>query len=92
MFIFSGQDKKNSLDLRLANREAHVAWLKTLGDKVKLAGPKLDDANEMVGSVLILDYETLAEVEAVLAQDPYAQVGLFENTELTSIKIVINRF
>ena len=92
MFIFSALDKENSLDIRLANRGAHVEWLKGLGTKVKLAGPKLDKNNQMIGSVLIIDCETLEEAAAVLAQDPYAKSGLFATTELSAIKIVFNEF
>ena len=90
MFIFSALDRKDGLVIRLANRDAHVAWLKSLGDKIKLAGPKLDESDQMIGSVLMLDYATLEEARAVLAEDPYAKAGLFASTELSAIKIVFN--
>ncbi len=89
MFIFRGYDKENGLNIRLENRDAHVAWLKQLGDVLKLAGPTLDDEGQMNGSVLLLDCATRAEAEALLAADPYAKAGLFAQTNLSPYKVVI---
>lgn len=81
MFVaFIGKDKAGALDIRKANRDAHVAYLKST--KVAQAGPFLDANGEMCGSLVILDVETIAEAETWAAADPYAKAGLFESTEL----------
>lgn len=92
MFIFRAWDKEGALDIRMSNRDAHVAWLKSLGDKLKLAGPSLDDAGQMNGSMLVLDYDNQAELEAELANDPYAKAGLFVKTQISPFKAVIVNF
>ena len=36
----------------------------------------------MVGSLLILEGDELAEIEAMLRADPYAQAGLFASVDI----------
>ena len=48
-------DKPGALDLRLATRAEHLAFLDKYAAQVKLGGPFLDDADKPVGSLLILD-------------------------------------
>jgi len=45
-------DKQGALALRLANRDAHFAYVRETG-LVKLGGPFLDGAGNMQGSLLI---------------------------------------
>lgn len=74
-------DKAGELQTRLDTREAHVAYLKASG-VVEMAGPLLDDAGEMCGSLIILDVPDMAAAEAFAADDPYAKAGLFESVTL----------
>ena len=83
-FAFIGKDKPGALDLRKSTRDEHVAFLKTLAN-LKMAGPLLDDDGQMCGSLLVLEAENKAEVEATLARDPYARVGLFETTDIKGL-------
>ncbi|MFV0322533.1 MAG: YciI family protein [Alphaproteobacteria bacterium] len=92
MFIFRAWDKEGALDIRMSNREAHLAWLKSLGEKLMLAGPSLDENGQMNGSMLVLDYDDQAELEATLAQDPYAKAGLFVKSQISAYKAVIVNF
>ncbi|NBZ86712.1 YciI family protein [Stagnihabitans tardus] len=80
-------DKPGSLDLRLANRPAHVEYLKA-SPCVELAGPFLE-GETMVGSMLVLNVESLAEAQAWAANDPYAKAGLFASVEIREWKKVI---
>ena len=71
------QDKPDSLAIRKANREAHLAWLRSPSDvTLDIAGPWLDDESIMRGSLLIVDAESKQAVLAWLAQDPYRAAGL----------------
>ncbi len=91
LFAIVCRDKPASLDLRLANREAHVAYLEAQGDRLILAGPTLDDAGAMNGSILVLDLEDGAAAEAFCANDPYARAGLFETVTISPFKKVFPR-
>lgn len=81
-------DKPGALQVRQDNRPAHVAYLKS-GDVVQQAGPLLDDAGEMAGSLIILEVDDMAAAQAWAAQDPYSQADLFASVELIAWHRVI---
>ena len=76
-FLIYTEDKADSLSVRTKAREAHLNWVRT-DPNVKLtsAGPWLDDAGDMRGSLLIVEAPNLASVEAWLEEDPYSKAGL----------------
>lgn len=81
-------DKPGALDIRKANRDAHVAYLKE--SPVVFAGPFLGgDEETMVGSLVVLDFPDLAAARAWAAGDPYAKADLFEKVEIKPWKKVI---
>lgn len=82
------RDKPGALDIRKANRAEHLAYIEATGI-VAQAGPLLDDAEEMCGSLVILDVDTMEQAENWAANDPYAKAGLFDNVELIRWKKVI---
>lgn len=71
-------DKPGSLDVRLATRPQHLAYLQTYAEKLKEAGPLLDADGRPCGSVLIVDVADRAEAEGFAESDPYNKAGLFE--------------
>ena len=81
-------DKPGALQTRLDNRPAHVEHLKSSG-VVELAGPFLDVAGNMTGSLIVLEVPDLAAAEAWAAADPYAVAGLFESVSIREWKKVI---
>ncbi len=81
-------DKIGHLQTRLDTRPAHVDYLKQTG-VVSQAGPFLNEAGEMIGSLVILDVASLADAEAWAAADPYAKAGLFETVTIREWKKVI---
>lgn len=74
-------DRPNALKVRKANREAHLAHVRASGI-VEQAGPFLNAAGEMIGSLLILNVPDMAAAEAFAADDPYAKADLFESVTL----------
>ncbi len=87
LFLCYCRDKPGSLDLRLATRDEHLAYVAGFADKLKLAGPvTLEDGETMAGSLLIFDVESQAEVEAFSAGDPYTRAGLFESVDIRPFK------
>ncbi|WP_149754896.1 YciI family protein [Roseivivax sediminis] len=81
------RDKPDSLEIRKANRDAHLAYIEATG-VVTQAGPLIVDGG-MAGSLVILDVPDLAAAEAWAADDPYAKAGLFGSVELVEWKKVI---
>ena len=87
-FALIAKDKLGSLDIRKANREAHVAYLKA-SDAVEMAGPFLDEAGNMCGSLIVLEFEHITEAQAWAAEDPYKKADLFESVEIIAWNKVI---
>jgi len=75
------RDKPGALDIRKANRDAHLAYIKDTG-VVFQAGPLLNDAGEMCGSLVILDVPAFEDAQNWANNDPYAKAGLFSGVEL----------
>ncbi|MCW9033155.1 MAG: YciI family protein [Rhodospirillales bacterium] len=83
-------DKAASSHIRAENRPLHLEYLKANNDNIHAAGPLMgDDEQSMVGSLLIMNYESKAEAETFAAGDPYAKAGLFESVTITPWKQVI---
>jgi len=83
LFVATCTDKPNSMDLRLSTRPAHLAYLNGLGAKIKAGGALLSsDRQSVVGSLLILEGEDEAAIANMLADDPYAQAGLFASVDV----------
>lgn len=81
-------DRPGGLDIRKANREAHLAYLQG-SDCVAQAGPFLDGAGQMCGSLVVLDLADRAAAEAWAAGDPYAKAGLFAEVRIEEWRKVI---
>ncbi len=71
-------DKDGALDVRLANRDAHLVHLKAEGKvQVLSAGPWLADDNEtMKGSLLVVEANCINCVTGWIKDDPYVKAGL----------------
>ena len=87
-FAIITKDKDGALQLRLNNREAHLAYIKETG-VVEMAGPFLNQEGEMHGSMIILDVTDFAAAQAWADNDPYAKAGLFEKVRIEEWKKVI---
>jgi len=76
-FMIYTEDKDDGLDIRTANREAHLTFLKAGKDvEVLTAGPWLDEDGTMRGSLLIVEARDIANVRDWANTDPYKMAGL----------------
>lgn len=90
LYVITCVDKPNSLNLRLANREAHLDYARKWRDRMLVGGPLLsDDGETMVGSMLILDVDDRLQVDEFIANDPYGKAGLFESVAVRRYKKVL---
>jgi uncharacterized protein len=81
-------DRPNALQTRVETREAHLEHIRATG-VVEQAGPFIDAAGQMCGSLIILGVGTRAEADAWAAADPYAKAGLFQSVMIQEWKKVI---
>lgn len=90
LFVALCHDKPGHLAVRLATRDAHVDWLRALGPRVRIAGPFFDDAaEEMQGSIVVIEADDVADAKSTFAADPYAAAGLFERVEIRPWRWVV---
>lgn len=89
-FVVICLDKPDALETRLANRAAHLDYLRKNEQSIRTCGPLLaDDGETMIGSMLIIDAPNRATVDAILAEDPYKQAKLFSSVEVRPWRWVI---
>ncbi len=83
LFVMYGLDGPKGPEIRKTTRPAHLEWIASLGARKRLAGPLLaEDGASSIGSMLIIEAETLAEARAAYAADPYAKAGLWERADI----------
>lgn len=83
-YAIIARDKPGALDLRLANRPAHLEYLKSKQDLILAGGATTGGPDgAMDGSLLILDTEDRAVAEAFAAGDPFAKAGVFASVTIT---------
>ena len=84
-YAIVGQDVSDSLDRRLATRPAHVERLHALqqAGRLLLAGPfPAIDSNDpgaagFSGSLIVAEFESLADAQAWAEADPYLAAGVY---------------
>ena len=74
---------------RQAAREAHLAAGRKLKDEgVMLFGAAiLNDADQMIGSAMLVDFPSRAEVDAWLARDPYTTGGVWKEISIVPCRV-----
>ncbi|MAB14166.1 MULTISPECIES: YciI family protein [Parvibaculum] len=86
LFCLYCTDKPDSVDIRLANRDAHLKYWADAGC-VKIGGPfTTDDGATMNGSMLVIDVADKAKAQALVENDPYNKAGLFQSAEIRAWK------
>ncbi len=90
LFVLICTDKPGSLDLRLATRPQHLAYMQTYQSKLVQAGALLDSEDRPCGSLLIIDVADRAEAAGFAEADPYARTGLFESVVIRPYRMVFH--
>ncbi|MGL4414865.1 YciI family protein [Roseinatronobacter monicus] len=88
LYMMLCTDKPDALELRKATRAAHLAYVAETGCVVQ-AGPLMDAAGQMAGSLIVLDLPDIEAAKLWGANDPYAKAGLFEAVRVQEWKKVI---
>ena len=96
-YMIVGEDNENSLEKRLAARDAHLARLTALADDGRLitAGPlpAIDSEDPgtagFTGSLLVVEFPSLAEAQSWADDDPYIEAGVYKNVTVKPFKRVL---
>ena len=95
-FLFA-RDRPGTLASRLAARSEHLARLRELADqdRLKIAGPipAIDSPDPgdagFIGSMLVVEFESIEAVRLWADQDPYVMAGVYESIEIHPFKPVL---
>jgi uncharacterized protein YciI len=90
LYAVSCIDRPDSLAVRMAAREAHLAYVR--GDapaRLIVGGPYLSPEGAMIGSLLIVEAENEAAIAAFVREDPYGKAGLFQSVEVRPWKVTV---
>ncbi|HEY1942741.1 MAG TPA: YciI family protein [Roseiarcus sp.] len=87
LFAIHARDKNEALPTRLANYDAHKAFLSDTsahGVRIVMSGPLVaDDGSTMVGSLFLVEAADRATVEAFNRADPFHAAGIWESVAIT---------
>lgn len=78
------------MEIRLANRDKHVEYVKSQSVKLLLAGPLMDEkTDDPIGTLLVVEANNRDAVESYAKNDPYNKAGLFSESQITPINITV---
>lgn len=88
LIAYDGKDE-GAAQRRLAVRSQHIA----LGDEMVAKGQMLfgaamlDDGGNMIGSMLVLDFEDRADLDAWLKREPYVVGDVWKETKIEPCRV-----
>jgi uncharacterized protein YciI len=96
-YVIYSRDKPDSLQRRLAARQAHLARVQELQAQGRLlvAGPRpAIDAEDpgpagLLGSLIVARFDSLADAQAWAEADPYVAADVYESVEVSPFKRVM---
>jgi uncharacterized protein YciI len=87
LFVIHAEDKPGALATRLANYDAHKAFLSDTspqGVRIVMSGPLVaDDETTMIGSLFIVEASDRATVERFNRTDPFSVAGIWGNVTIS---------
>ena len=93
LFIAIARDGTDELALsrRAAVRAKHLEGIAPLieAGTVQLGGAMLNDAGEMIGSMLLIEASDLGTVRAMLERDVYTTAGVWQSFEIMPFRIAV---
>ena len=86
LFAFMLHDAPGMAARRLEVRPEHKAYLAAVAERIAFAGPLLDEAGDMCGSLLVIDFADRAAALAWLAAEPFTRAGVYGRSEVTAFR------
>jgi uncharacterized protein len=85
LFVLHCLDKPDNLAGRMAVREQHLAYVRENAGSFRMGGPYLNEAGEMVGSLIVIEVADMAAAKGWAANDPYRDI--FETVEIRPFRV-----
>jgi uncharacterized protein YciI len=82
-YIVHCLDHDGAVEKRLANYDAHKAYLGAAKTKTLISGPLLADDNEtMIGSLFLFEADSKEEIVAFNKADPFTAAGVWKTVSI----------
>jgi len=86
LFAFMLFDAPGMAARRLEIRPEHKAYLAAVAERIAFAGPLLDDAGAMTGSLLVIDFADRAAALAWLDAEPFTRAGVYGSRQVMAFR------
>lgn len=82
---------EGAIERRQKARPAHLEAIAPLvgAGHVLVGGAMLNDAGDMIGSVLLLDFPEMSDLDTWLARDPYVTEGVWREIEVHPFRTAV---
>ncbi len=77
--VIWAQDIPDSAPARGEHLAAHLAYIESNMATIRVAGPWLGDDGAMIGSMYVIEVDSLAAAHAWIAADPYSAAGVWQS-------------
>lgn len=92
-FLLTAYDGKDdgALDRRMSVRKAHINGANELKEAGHLiaGGAILDEAEQMIGSTMFVEFDSKAELDQWLASDPYVTGNVWQDISVLPIRLAV---
>ena len=90
LFMVRFTDHADRLAVRQAHSAGHMAWLAAHADQVRVGGPlRVDPYGAAVGAMWLVEAASAAEIERLLAGEPFWVNGLRAGVEILEWRKVV---
>ncbi|MDX1292047.1 MAG: YciI family protein [Hyphomonas sp.] len=79
-------DKPDTKPTRMARLSDHLAHIDKVFDRIKLAAPLQDDAQQVFkGALLIITADSIADARTFIEADPYYKAGIWSDVRVDKL-------
>ena len=87
-FVITAYDGEGMLAKRMEVRPFHLEGMERLKDHLVCAGGLLDDAGNLKGSVLVMEFQNREELDEYLANEIYVKEHVWERITVERMNVV----
>ena len=88
-FVIKAYDGEGKLDKTMEVRPRHIGGLEKMKEHILCAGGMLDKDGKMMGSLLIMEFESRDQLDEYLSKEPYVVEHVWERIEVEQMNVVI---
>ena len=88
-YLINAYDGENVLEKRMEVRPKHLENINKLSKHVIFAGGRLNDDGKPVGSVMVMDFDTKAELDEYIKSEPYIEEKVWDKVDVGAFNTVI---